>query len=113
MPYKLDVAGDVRVQGTLYETSTERIKSEIEPIGSQLDNIMQLSGKKFYKNDNYNRREIGFIAEEVSKIYPEFVSDNNDGINYGKMVSVLVEAIKELNNNLDEANNRIKALEGK
>ena len=42
---------------------------------------------------------IGVIAQEVEEVYPEFVSEGEDGIksvDYSKMVAVLIEAVKEL-----------------
>jgi pantoate kinase len=72
---------------------------------------MKLNGKKFYKLNNYSKREVGLIAEEVNEVYPEFVSEDASSINYGKMVTVLVEAVKELNDNLNQAKERIRILE--
>ena len=74
-------------------------------------NMYQKKGKKFYKLNNYSKREVGLIAEEVNEVYPEFVSEDASSINYGKMVTVLVEAVKELNDNLNQAKERIKILE--
>ena len=105
------ITGDLTVGGTIYETSAERFKTDIEPIGSQLNNVMKLNGKKFYKLNNYSKREVGLIAEEVNEVYPEFVSEDASSINYGKMVTVLVEAVKELNDNLNQAKERIRILE--
>ena len=45
--------------------------------------------------------EIGLIAEDVNKVYPEFVSADVSSINYGKMITVLVEAIRELNDKVE------------
>ena len=39
------------------------------------------------------------IAQEVEEVYPEFVSEGEDGIkgvDYSKMVAVLIESVKEL-----------------
>ena len=106
-----NIQSNLTVQGTIYETSAERFKTDIEPIGSQLNNVMKLKGKKFYKFNNYSKREVGLIAEEVNEVYPEFVSEDASSINYGKMVTVLVEAVKELNDNLNQAKERIRILE--
>ena len=66
--------------------------------------------------------KIGFIAQEVESVYPEFVNDggqwqyqNGDllqNYDYAKMVAVCVEAIKELKTELDAAKARITTLEG-
>ena len=48
--------------------------------------------------------EIGMIAQEVEAQFPELVSTNEEGyksIKYSMFTSVLVEAIKELNQKID------------
>ena len=48
-------------------------------------------------SDGY--RQIGLIAQEVEKIYPELVLTDVDGyksVDYSKLTPILVEAIKEL-----------------
>jgi 5-enolpyruvylshikimate-3-phosphate synthase len=94
--------GDLTVAGTIYETSAERFKTNIQPAGNQLEKVLKLNGVTFEKLNNYNRKEIGLIAEDVGEIYPEFVSPNSEAVNYGKMVAVLVEAIKELNEKIEK-----------
>jgi hypothetical protein len=96
------VQGDLTVGGTIYEQSAERFKTNIHPAGSQLEKVLKLNGVTFEKLNNYNRKEIGLIAEDVGEIYPEFVSPNSEAVNYGKMVAVLVEAIKELNEKIEK-----------
>ena len=58
--------------------------------------------------------EIGFIAEEVQKIYPELVGKDSNGkisgINYAKMVSVLVKSVQEQQNEIDTLNNELDNL---
>ena len=96
------VQGDLTVGGTIYEQSAERFKTNIHPAGSQLEKVLKLNGVTFEKLNNYNRKEIGLIAEDVGEVYPEFVSSNSEAVNYGKMVAVLVEAIKELNEKIEK-----------
>ena len=45
-----------------------------------------------------NTRRTGLIAQNVEKVLPEVIYDNEDGKNiaYGNMVGLLIEAIKEL-----------------
>ena len=45
------------------------------------------------------------IAQEVEEVLPEVVNTDGDGIksvDYGKMVGVLIEAIKELKQEIEE-----------
>ena len=95
-----NLTGDLSVAGVIYETSAERFKTNIKTVDGQLNNVLKLRGVSFNKYDS-PRKEIGLIAEDVNKIYPEFVSDDVSSINYGKMITVLVEAIRELNDKVD------------
>jgi hypothetical protein len=82
----------------LIETSAERYKSNIQPLGSQLANVMQLQPVEFDWKSNQNH-DMGFVADSVEKIYPNLVSKNAqgeiEGMNYSKMVSALVKSLQE------------------
>jgi hypothetical protein len=57
----------------------------------------------------HNRKEIGFVAQDLEKYVPELVTENSDGekmVDYGKMTAVLLSTIKQLNK-------RVEALESK
>jgi hypothetical protein len=91
------------------ETSLLRYKENIAPIGSQLNNLQRLNPVSFdWKGQNNGTKNFGFIAEEVKEVYPEFVS--GDGINYSKMVSILVKAVNELRDRVEEQDKIIKEL---
>jgi len=50
----------------------------------------------------YNRNHMGFLAQDLQKVYPELVYADKDGIlsiDYIGLIPVLVESIKELGNN--------------
>jgi len=103
------ISGSLTVEGTatvteLVETSTGILKTNIQPLSSQMDNIMKLNPVSFdWKEDN--KHSVGFIAEEVQKVYPEFVSKQNGqvtGINYSKLTSVLTQALQEQQKQIDE-----------
>jgi hypothetical protein len=91
----------------LIETSAERYKSNIQPLGSQLSNIMQLQPVEFDWKTN-KKHDMGFVADSVENIYPNLVSKNEygevEGMNYSKMVSVLVKTIQEQQTILKDLN---------
>ena len=97
--YKLDVVGTGRFT-SIIETSERELKEDITSQTSQLDNIMKLNPIDFNWRDN-NKKSKGFIADEVEEVYPELVAKDEEGkasgIEYSKMVSVLTQGIKELN----------------
>jgi hypothetical protein len=98
---------------SLTETSAERYKTDINPIGYQLDNINKLNPVSYKWKDQQRGKdpEIGFIAEEIAKVYPEFVKYDENGdtesVNYGRLVSVLVKAIQELKTEIDELKKKL------
>jgi hypothetical protein len=82
-------------------------KKDIKPLDNQLAKVCSLKGKNYYWNmaefpyENFDsRKQIGFIAQDLEKVYPEVVSKRPDGkrtVDYDLLVPALVEAIKELN----------------
>jgi pSer/pThr/pTyr-binding forkhead associated (FHA) protein len=93
------ISGNLTVTGSIVELSTRRIKTNIETINNQLDTLYKLNPVSYNRIDD-GRKEYGFISEEVKQVYPEFVV--GEGINYPKMVSVLVSAVKELTEKLEK-----------
>jgi hypothetical protein len=61
------------------------------------------------------RQDIGVIAQEVERVFPELVSEHDDegqkAVNYSGLTSVLVEVAKELLARNDELRCRVEALE--
>jgi hypothetical protein len=57
------------------------------------------------------------LADEVESIYPEFVDYDEygelEGINYSKMVSVLIQGIKELNKKIEDQQDQIDIIKKK
>lgn len=101
----LRVAGGVGVAGAMYvggaincasltETSSIAYKENVVPIDNALDKILKLVGVTYDRKDGSVKGEAGLIKEEVEKIIPNIVA--GDGINYTKLTAYLVEAIKEL-----------------
>lgn len=67
-----------------------------------MDKINQLQGITF-KMDKIEKRQMGFIAQDVKEIIPEVVQENNEGINfmcYDKLTALLAEGVKELSSEI-------------
>ena len=102
---------------SLTETSDRRLKTNIQPLQNALDNTLKLRGVSYNWADvnKTQDNQIGVIAQEVEKLYPEFVHTDEEGmksVNYSQMVAVLIEAVKELNTkieNLEAENNILQA----
>ena len=81
-------------------TSDERLKSNIQTIDNALDKVMSMRGVTYTMQAE---KGTGVIAQEVEKILPEVVVDNEyKSVAYGNMVGVLIEAIKDLKKEIDE-----------
>jgi hypothetical protein len=121
----LYVEGVLEVDGIIYgagfvNTSDMRWKRDIVPVEDALSKVLQLNGVKYsWRSDEYpeqgfsDERQIGFIAQEVEQILPELVqSDKNNykGVSYDKVTAVLVEAIKEQQQMIDELKQEVEKL---
>ena len=86
-------------------SSDERLKKNISPITDGLDKVLKLQGVNYqFIKDRDNRREVGLIAQQVEEVVPEVVGEKEDGmktVNYGALVGVLIEAIKELSQEVE------------
>jgi hypothetical protein len=107
-----DTSGDeLIVSGTLTETSSREMKTNIEPIENILPAVLQMQGVKFDWKDDGQKDNYGFIAEEVDEILPNLVSHDSNGkaqgIQYSKMTAVLLEAIKEQQVQIEELKSKI------
>lgn len=79
--------------------SSIRYKKNVQPLQDSLSKVNSLSGVSYIWKDS-EKSDIGLIAEDVDKVYPELVYKTDDGqtegIEYGKLTAILLEAIKEL-----------------
>jgi hypothetical protein len=78
-----------------------------------LEKVNQIRGVTFTRNDQENKeaRHTGVIAQEVEKVLPEVISEDNLGIKnvaYGNMVGLLVEAVKEQQKQIDELKEKLE-----
>jgi len=101
----LTVTGDFEA-GTITETSSIMLKTDIEPIANALDSISALAGVSYTRRAT-GRRESGLIAEEVEKIAPELVMETGDykSISYSRLTAYLIEAVKDLRSELVKIQN--------
>ena len=87
-----------------------KLKNNITPITSALSKVLQLNGVEFDFISGVNcghlkKHQIGLIAQDVNKIIPEVVGKNSDGtfgVSYQHLVAVLIEAIKEQQQEIEE-----------
>ncbi len=93
--------GDAHLAGTLYESSDISLKEDITPMNMSLQKIARLQGVEYNWKDKKrgDKRQIGLIAQDVEKEFPEVVSTDHEGkkaIAYQKLVVPLIESVKAL-----------------
>jgi hypothetical protein len=90
---------------TDYNSSSDMtLKQDITHIKNPLDIISQLTGFGFTWKDS-KQKAYGLSAQEVEKVIPEIVKDRPDGtkgINYMNLTAFLIEAIKDLKQEVTE-----------
>ncbi len=92
------VAEDNAYADAFFYNSDKTLKKDIKPLKGSLSKILKLEGVSFaWKNEG--DKNIGLIAQDVEKVYPELVITNPStglkSVEYGNLVAPLIEAIKE------------------
>lgn len=118
--YNLDINGYSNLYSvtasSFYYSSDANLKKNIAPLNNSLEKISQLQGVNFQWKDPEKDQKIniGLIAQDVEKIYPELVNtDKKTGlksVEYGNLVAPLIEAIKEQQKEIDSLNQKIDNL---
>ncbi len=118
---KLDItAGNGRVaSGYQWLTSSDiRYKKNVTTLEGSLNKVLNLRGVRYDVVESTDVTEgsgkhIGFIAQELEQLFPEFVVTGEDGyksVAYDKMSAVLVEAVKEQQSQIESYRNEINSL---
>ena len=109
-------------------TSDRRLKENIKPLTNNLTKVLKLKPYRFNLiEDSTKTKQIGLMAQDILPIIPEVVfsyKDKDDtlryGIDYSKLVPVLVGAIQRLERfheqdvkRTEELEHRIEVLEAK
>jgi hypothetical protein len=144
---QLSVNGDVGIIGDLYVdgkvygrdadwgwsgdwSSDQRWKKDIKTLDNSLSKIAALRGVSYqwrqdeFPDKNFSKgAQIGVIAQEIEQIFPELVSEDDQGyksVSYASLVAPLIEAVKALKQQnesqqaaIDDLAARLDALENK
>ncbi len=94
--------------------SSARWKTNIRPLRRALDKVVHLRGVSFDWRAN-GKHDIGMVAEEVAPVVPEVVAFEQNGkdaksVDYGRLTALLVEAIKEQQNEIRELRAQVEKL---
>lgn len=103
--------GTLTMVGNVLAYSDERLKENIVTVDGALEKVSQLRGVFYNKiNDKSKTKKLGVIAQEVQAIVPEVVIADADGmlaVDYGNIVGLLIEAIKELQLEVQELKGKL------
>ena len=91
------VSNDLTVSGDVVVSSDARLKSNIVSLGSTLARVLLIDGKT-YKMKKDGKQKIGVLAQDIQKVFPELVSEDDNkmlAVNYQGLVPVLINALKE------------------
>ena len=116
---RIDAANDV----VAYSTSDERLKENVKLIENPIDKVKKIRGVEFdwkpltddEKRDIHGNEghDVGVIAQDVEKVLPEVVTERENGykaVKYEKMVSLLIEGMKEQQKQIEELKSEIQEL---
>lgn len=102
----LDVSGEVSSYGITL-SSDLRYKENIVSLEEMLEKVLELEGVnylfktgEFSEKDFSEQLQVGLIAQEVEKVFPDLVITKADGykaVNYSKLSPILLEALRSLN----------------
>jgi hypothetical protein len=108
------IVGSISTNGsaTSYTTSSDyRLKEDLQEIKG-LERVSALKVYDFKWKDSEERSE-GVLAHELEEVMPYAVTGEKDGeqmqgVDYSKIVPVLIKAIQELKTEIDSLKNQIK-----
>ena len=122
---QVNIDSDTYVSGKVYSngvalTSDARYKKNISALENPLENLLNLRGVAYdFDRDKWpaknfpEGRQIGFIAQEVERIFPELVLTDANGyksVLYQNAVPILVEGMKAQQKQIDAQKREIEAL---
>jgi hypothetical protein len=138
---KLDVAGNIYMNGSLVLTSDTRFKENIKPLEVSFDRLALLNPISFnYTRDIHEQQQdlsadtvkmdagwleieeafskqtrYGFSAQELREVYPDLVTEDAEGrlgIDYLGLIPILVDALKEQQLKIETLEKKVQELAG-
>jgi hypothetical protein len=99
----LSVTGAITATGDVTAYSDDRLKTDITTIDGALDKVAKVRGVNFTRKED-GSRSTGVVAQELAAVLPEAVKTDEYGMHhvaYGNITGLLIEAIKELKDEID------------
>ena len=116
----VESATNVRAEGDViaFYSSDERLKDNIKKIEKPIYKLKQLRGVEYEWNNlqgvyPIGSKDSGIIAQDVQKVLPQLVKEKKDGylgVRHDRLVGLLVESIKEQQQQIDELKKEVQEL---
>lgn len=106
---------ELEVIGTIKATdfdslSDKNLKENIKLIDNPLEKLISINGVSFDWKDT-KTPSMGVIAQEIEEIFPELVNTADyKSVNYNGLIGVLIEAVKDLKEEVDELKGQINTI---
>ena len=111
------VNGSFFASGNIIAFSDGRLKTDVRPMSASiLEKVNQLTPNYYNWKDKSKdqTKQLGFVAQEVQKLFPEWVEKSDDnilGINYNKMGTIIaVKGIQELSSENEKLKDELSQL---
>lgn len=107
---------NMTIQGTLTQNSDARTKENVVEISDCISKVKAMRGVYYNRTDfNTDVTKVGVIAQEVEAVLPELVLESPEtglkSVAYSELTSVLINAIKEQQEIIEDLKTRITKLE--
>ena len=107
---------NMTINGTLTQNSDIRIKENIVEIDDCIGKVQAMRGVYYNRTDfNTGPTKVGVIAQEVEAVLPELILENEDdglkSVAYSELTAVLINAIKEQQEIIEDLKTRVEQLE--
>lgn len=105
----LEVQGNTVTHGDATTDSDRRLKTDLQRIEGALEKVQRLTGYTFNKR-GVSKRTTGLIAQDVQDVLPEavYLTEDTLSVAYGNMMGLIVEAIKDIANDVAELRLRLQ-----
>lgn len=117
----LGVLGDISQDGSnsvgYFTTSDIRLKQQIRPSHSRLDDLMKIEVKDYnYKSDKNNLPQNGFIAQQLYSVYPYAVKKGGEDektnpwmVDYGRVTPLIIQSVQDQQHIIDDLKSKLEA----
>ena len=107
---------NMTINGTLTQNSDSRVKENVVEIDNCISKVQAMRGVYYNRTDfNTDTTKVGVIAQEVEAVLPELILESPDdglkSVAYAELTAVLINAIKEQQEIIEDLKTRITKLE--